>query len=245
VRTIVRGEEGRDRVYGGIRRQVGEGRQAFVVVPQVEETGNRDLKAATAFHRQLAAETFPDLNVGLLHGRMKAERKEAVMSAFERGEIEVLVATTVVEVGVDVPNATVMVVEHAERFGLSQLHQLRGRVGRGTGRSYCVLMTGRERPGPDALERLAILEDTSDGFRIAERDLELRGPGAVFGTEQHGPGDLDILLAAMRDPDLLETARSEAAVWAAANGGNAAAVAELLSGLRRGWRRRLELGSVG
>ncbi len=188
---------------------------------------------------------FPDLEVGLLHGRMKGKEKEAVMRAFAAGETGVLVATTVIEVGVDVPNATVMVVEHAERFGLSQLHQLRGRVGRGADRSYCVLMVGDEASGREARERLDVMAATSDGFRIAEKDLELRGPGVVFGTQQHGLSDLRFLAVALRDPALLEAARSEARGLVEGDAAGPLRAALILRTLRPGWKRRLDLAGIG
>ena len=166
------------------------------------------------------------------------------MRAFVAGEIHVLVATTVVEVGVDVANASVMVIEHAERFGLAQLHQLRGRVGRGAARSYCVLMVGEDDAGRVAEERLAIMTSSNDGFRIAEKDLEIRGPGAVFGTAQHGLSDLQFLAVALRDPSILETARDEARLLAQREGGASAAGA-LLESLRPAWKRRMSLGGVG
>ncbi len=244
VRTVVRGEADRGRVYERMRREIEGGRQAYVVVPLVEETERSDLKAATAFAARLRGEVFPDRAVGLLHGRMKGEEKDAVMRAFAAGRIDVLVATTVVEVGVDVANATVMVVEHAERFGLSQLHQLRGRVGRGPGASHCVLMVGDGGTGSEARERLAVMAETSDGFRIAERDLEIRGPGAVFGTQQHGLSDLQFLSAVLRDPSLLEAAREEARALVAGKGG-ADRARRLLGSLRPGWRRRLSLAGIG
>jgi ATP-dependent DNA helicase RecG len=240
VTTVVRGEAERDRVYAGLRREIAAGRQAYVVVPLVEETERSDLKAATAFASYLKREVAPELEVGLLHGRLKGEEKEGVMRAFARGAIQILVATTVVEVGVDVPNATVMLVEHAERFGLSQLHQLRGRVGRGSARSYCVLMVGEGGEGASARERLKTMESTTDGFRIAEKDLELRGPGAVFGTQQHGLPDLQFLAVILRDPGLLESARSEARRLA--EEGRAEG---MLAELRGIWRTRLALPALG
>jgi ATP-dependent DNA helicase RecG len=244
VRTVVRGEADRSQVFRALRREVERGRQAYVVVPLVEETERSDLKAATAFAAQLR-EVFAGLDVGMLHGRMSSEDKDAVMQAFVRGEIAILVATTVIEVGVDVPNATVMVVEHAERFGLAQLHQLRGRVGRGAARSHCVLMVGGEGHGAEARERLRIMEGTTDGFRIAERDLELRGPGAVFGTQQHGLSDLQFLAVILRSPGLIEAARSEAQALVEGEREPGAAAATLLGRLGGRWRKRLELARVG
>jgi ATP-dependent DNA helicase RecG len=208
VRTLVKPDSRRDAVYALVREQLRAGRQVYVIYPLVEESEKVDLRAATEMAAHLAQHVFPDFQVALLHGRMKGDEKERVMRAFSTGELHMLVSTTVVEVGVDIPNATVMVVEHAERFGLSQLHQLRGRVGRGAHESYCVLLY--QAPwSDDARERLRAMSDTSDGFVIAERDLKLRGPGDFFGTRQSGvpqlrAGDLT------RDVDLLELAHSEA-----------------------------------
>ena len=239
ITTVVRTERDRARVYAGLRQEIARGRQAYVVVPLVEETAGNDLKAATAFASYLKKEVMPDLAVGLLHGRMKGDEKEKVMGAFARGAIQVLVATTVVEVGVDVPNASVMIVEHAERFGLFQLHQLRGRVGRGSAKSYCVLMVGED-GGAAARERLRTMEATSDGFKIAEKDLELRGPGAVFGTQQHGLSDLQFLAVILRDPALLDAARAEAQKLA-----QEGRAERLLAELTGAWRTRLELPALG
>jgi ATP-dependent DNA helicase RecG len=240
ITTVVRTEDDRDKVYAGLRKQIAEGRQAYIVVPLVEETSASDLKAATVFAAHLRKEVFPDLAVGLLHGRLKGEEKEATMRDFARGAIQILVATTVVEVGVDVANASVMIVEHAERFGLSQLHQLRGRVGRGAAKSYCVLMVGEGSDGETARKRLATMESTTDGFKIAEKDLELRGPGAVFGTQQHGLSDLQFLAVIVRDPSLLDQAREDAKRIAAEGRGEG-----ILNGLRGAWRTRLGLPAIG
>ncbi|MEO8680827.1 MAG: ATP-dependent DNA helicase RecG, partial [Vicinamibacterales bacterium] len=207
IKTIVKADARRDEVYALLRDEFKRGRQAYVIYPLVDESEKIDLKAATAMARELTA-VFPDYAVALLHGRMKGDEKERVMRAFSAGELQLLVSTTVVEVGVDVANATVMVVEHAERFGLSQLHQLRGRIGRGEHDSTCVLLY--QAPwSDDARERLKAMAETSDGFVIAERDLRLRGPGDFFGTRQSGlpqlrAGDLT------RDVDLLELAFNEA-----------------------------------
>ena len=244
VETVVRSEAERARVYDGVRQAVARGRQAYFVLPLVEETERSDLKAATTFAEELRLRVFADLSVGLLHGRMKGADKDATMQAFARGEIQLLVATTVIEVGVDVANATVMVVEHAERFGLSQLHQLRGRVGRGGARSYCILMLGEEAFGREARERLRVMEQTNDGFRIAQRDLELRGPGVVFGTQQHGLGDLQFLAVVLEDAKLVELARSEARLLVAGGEGGRAAALGLLESLGERWRGRLELARV-
>ena len=192
VQTFVVGEDKRQRMYGFVRKLVGEGRQAYIVCPAVEEGEDEGagLKAAASYARSLQTEVFPDLRVGLVHGKMKPREKDAVMTAFAGGELDVLVSTTVIEVGVDVPNAALMVVENADRFGLSQLHQLRGRVGRGRHQSYCVLVTSTR--NPDSRARLKVLTKTTDGFQIAEEDLKLRGPGDFFGQRQHGLPQLRI-----------------------------------------------------
>ena len=192
VQTFVVGEDKRQRMYGFVRKLVGEGRQAYIVCPAVEEGEDEGagLKAAASYARSLQTEVFPDLRVGLVHGKMKPREKDAVMTAFAGGELDVLVSTTVIEVGVDVPNAALMVVENADRFGLSQLHQLRGRVGRGKHQSYCVLVTSTR--NPDSRARLKVLTRTTDGFQIAEEDLKLRGPGDFFGQRQHGLPQLRI-----------------------------------------------------
>jgi ATP-dependent DNA helicase RecG len=207
IRTLVKADSRRDEVYAMMREEIRRGRQVYVIYPLVEESEKIDLKAATAMSEQIAR-VFPEFAVALLHGRMKGDEKEAVMHQFAAGKLQILVATTVVEVGIDVANATLMVVEHAERFGLSQLHQLRGRIGRGAHASTCVLLY--QAPWTDdARERLTAMAETSDGFVIAERDLRLRGPGDFFGTRQSGTpmlraGDL------LRDGDLLERAYEEA-----------------------------------
>ncbi len=184
VDTFLVNERYRARLNGFIRKQAGEGHQVYIVCPAVEENEETSLKSAGAWAEALRTTVFPDLSVGLLHGQMKGAEKETIMSRFSAGEIQILVCTTVVEVGVDVPNATLMVVENAERFGLSQLHQLRGRVGRGGAKSYCVLLS--ENRSPETRARLKALCATNDGFQIAEQDLSLRGPGDFFGRRQHG-----------------------------------------------------------
>ncbi|MGI5962131.1 MAG: ATP-dependent DNA helicase RecG [Lawsonibacter sp.] len=194
VETYVIGEDKRLRMYQFIRRQVEQGRQVYIVCPAVDDnsdslsfgepTSPEGLKAVTSYAHQLQSQVFPELSVGILHGKLRPREKEAVMAAFARGEIAVLVSTTVIEVGVDVPNATLMIVEDADRFGLSQLHQLRGRVGRGKHQSYCILVSSKK--NSEALHRLRILASTRDGFQIAEEDLKLRGPGDFFGNRQHG-----------------------------------------------------------
>jgi ATP-dependent DNA helicase RecG len=198
----------RERGYAFIRAQVRQGRQAFVICPLVEESDKIEAKAAVEEYERLQNEIFPDLRLGLLHGRMRAEEKEAVMAAFRQGEIDILVSTSVVEVGIDVPNATVMLVEGAERFGLAQLHQFRGRVGRGAHESYCLFLASSGDISEEAARRLAVLEETQDGFKLAEEDLQLRGPGEFFGTRQSGLPDLK--LAKLGDVRLLELARNEA-----------------------------------
>jgi ATP-dependent DNA helicase RecG len=196
-----------EQVYSFMRKQIDEGRQAYVVYPVIEESETQALKAAQQMHEHLSGIVFPDLEVALLHGRMGAEEKEQVMLRFKSGEIRMLVSTTVIEVGVDVPNATVMVVEQAERFGLAQLHQLRGRVGRGAAQSYCILVTGRL--NDTARERIRTLVESNDGFYIAEMDMKLRGPGEFFGTKQAGLPSLRVANI-LRDSDILELARREA-----------------------------------
>lgn len=208
VVTRVCFEAQRSQVYRLIRDEVRAGRQAYIIYPLVEESEKSELKAATGMAEHLAGEIFTELRVGLLHGRLKPEEKEAVMRSFKAREIDLLVATTVIEVGIDVPNATVMVVEHAERFGLSQLHQLRGRVGRGTDRSRCILLAGG-RLSAEGEKRLKVMEETCDGFRIAEADLELRGPGDFLGTRQAGLPDFRVA-SILRDGRILEEARREA-----------------------------------
>ncbi len=202
----------RERAYRFLRSQIEQGRQAFVICPLIEESEKVEAKAAVEEYERLQKHIFPDLRLGLLHGKMKGEEKEAVMSRFHRGELDILVSTSVVEVGIDVPNATVMLVEGADRFGLAQLHQFRGRVGRGEHKSYCLLVSDAISPDdPEqktTWERLKAIESTTDGFVLAEKDLELRGPGEFFGTRQSGLPDLK--LAKLSDVRVLEQARTEA-----------------------------------
>ena len=215
VETFLVGESYRARINAFIRKQVAEGHQCFVVCPAVEENQELGVKAASAWAETLQQTVFPDLRIALLHGQMKGAEKEAAMAAFARGEADVMVATTVIEVGVDVPNATLMVIEDADRFGLSQLHQLRGRVGRGKAKSYCIL-TSHNR-NPETIQRLKALCKTNDGFRIAEEDLKLRGPGDFFGSRQSGlpafrVGDLSCDLATLKQ------AQTASAQWIDAHG---------------------------
>ncbi len=196
----------RERTYASVRAQVQQGRQAFIICPLVEESDKLEARAAIAEHERLQRDIFPDLRLGLLHGRMKGKEKDEVMRAFIKREFDILVSTSVVEVGIDVPNATVMVVEGANHFGLSQLHQFRGRVGRGEHASYCYLLADRD--SAESMQRLKIIEDTLDGFRLAEEDLKMRGPGEFFGTRQSGLPDLKV--ARIGDARVLEDARREA-----------------------------------
>jgi ATP-dependent DNA helicase RecG len=228
-------------VWESLRREVAAGHQAYIVYPVIEES-KLELKAATDEYERLSKEVFPKLQLGLLHGRLSSEEKDEVMQRFRKNEAQILVATTVVEVGVDVPNATVMVIEHAERFGLSQLHQLRGRIGRGAAKSHCILVAP-VRMGDDARARLDTMVRTSNGFEIAETDLQLRGPGEFFGTRQSG--DLGFHIAnPLRDKELLESARKEAFALA-----EEPAERETLHRLMRllpgEWQRRYHLARVG
>ena len=239
VQTLVQPESRRDEIYQLVRDELDRGRQAYVIYPLVEGSEKIDLKSATEMADHLQAEVFPSYRVALLHGRMKPDAKNRVMHAFAAGEIHILVSTTVVEVGVDVPNASVMVVEHAERFGLSQLHQLRGRVGRGPWPSHCVLLY-QSSWTDDARERLKALASTSDGFAIAERDLELRGPGDFFGTRQSGlprlrTGDL------VRDREIMEEAHHEARRLVSEGGLSA----ELRQFVEQRWQQQFGLIEVG
>jgi ATP-dependent DNA helicase RecG len=208
IKTVVVGEDQREGVYKGIRREIGLGRQVYVVYPLIEESEKSDLRDATKMFEELRDKVFPESKVALLHGRMKPAEKEQIMSRFVAGEIQILVSTTVIEVGVDVPNASLMVIEHAERFGLSQLHQLRGRVGRGAEQSYCVLLTDDKKTAV-AKERLGIMEQTNDGFKIAEKDLEIRGEGEILGTRQAGVREFRIANI-IRDFEILVAARESA-----------------------------------
>jgi ATP-dependent DNA helicase RecG len=239
IRTIAKPESRRDEVHALIRQALSEGRQAYVIYPLVEGSEKVDLKAATDMADHLASEVFPEFRLGVLHGRLAADAKQRVMRAFAAHELDILVATTVVEVGIDVPNATIMIVEHAEQFGLSQLHQLRGRVGRGAHQSVCCLMY--QAPLSDqARERLRAMTETDDGFEIAERDLMLRGPGDFFGTRQSGVPTFR-LVDLVRDRVLLEEAQREAAQWL----DDSRPAPSTLSSLLAQWDARFQLIEVG
>jgi ATP-dependent DNA helicase RecG len=244
VETRVFPESARPRVYRTVEEEIRRGRQAFIVYPLVEESEKLDLKDATRMAEQLQQEVFPDFQIGLLHGRMGSEEKEQVMMEFKKGKIQILVATTVIEVGIDIPNASVMVVEHAERFGLSQLHQLRGRIGRGQYPSKCILLA-QYRSSEEARFRLQAMEKTSDGFQIAEKDLELRGPGEFLGTRQAGLPDFRVAHL-LRDTPILVEARREAFQLVH---GDAELThpshRDLKEELRKRWEGRLELATVG
>jgi ATP-dependent DNA helicase RecG len=233
------------KVWEFVRKQVAAGHQAYVVYPVIAENEESELKAAIKMYRELSGKIFADLKVGLLHGRLDAELKDQVMRMFQRGELQILVATTVIEVGVDVPNATVMVIEHAERFGLAQLHQLRGRIGRGAAKSYCILMTGGK-VSEEGQRRLDAMVKTNDGFQIAELDLELRGPGEFFGTRQAGMPSFRVANI-IRDAQLLEAAKHEAAAVIAGPNDeiSAAEISRALVHMRARWQHTYGLVEVG
>jgi ATP-dependent DNA helicase RecG len=241
ILTKHRTEDQVERVYSFLKSQIDEGRQAYVVYPVIEESETQAMKAAQKMYEHLSGEVFPGIAVGLMHGRLPADEKESAMEKFRRGEIKILVSTTVIEVGVDVPNASVMVIEQAERFGLAQLHQLRGRVGRGAAQSYCILVT--EKLNDTARERIRTLVESGDGFYIAEMDLKLRGPGEFFGTKQSGLPSLRIANI-LRDQEVLEIARREAVDFV-----NSPPAAEDLQRavayIRDHWQRRYGLVQVG
>ncbi|MGA7635924.1 MAG: ATP-dependent DNA helicase RecG [Candidatus Acidiferrales bacterium] len=228
-------------VWEFLRREIARGRQAYVVYPVIEES-KQELKAATAEYERLAKNVFPGIRVGLLHGRLKNDEKDSVMEQFRRNEIQILVATTVIEVGVDVPNATIMVVEHADRFGLAQLHQLRGRIGRGAEKSRCILVARKNIAG-EARARIETMVATSNGFEIAEQDLKQRGPGEFFGTRQHGDAAFSVAQP-LRDHEILELARREAFALAESPE-RAAQIIARLEALSPAWRKRYQLASVG
>jgi ATP-dependent DNA helicase RecG len=233
------------KVWEFLRKQVAAGHQAYVVYPVIAENEESELKAAIKMYRELSGQVFADLKVGLLHGRLDPDLKDQVMRMFQRGELQILVATTVIEVGVDVPNATVMVIEHAERFGLAQLHQLRGRIGRGAAKSYCILMTGGK-VTEEGQRRLQAMVDTNDGFKIAELDLELRGPGEFFGTRQAGMPSFRVANI-IRDAQLLEAAKREAAAVLAGPNADISSeeISRALVQMRARWKHTYGLVEVG
>ncbi len=234
-------EDGIEQVWSFLKQKVEEGRQAYVVYPVIEESETNAMKAAEKMYAHLSGEVFPQLRIGLMHGRLTPSEKEAAMERFKSGETQVLVSTTVIEVGIDVPNATVMVIEEAERFGLSQLHQLRGRVGRGAEQSYCILVTGKL--NDIGRERIRTMVESGDGFYIAEMDLKLRGPGEFFGTKQSGLPALRIANI-LRDAEILEIARRDAANlmdWPETDSEQR----QTLAYLRGHWQRRYGLVQVG
>ncbi len=243
VVTKARPGSTRGKIYRFLREQVSAGRQVYVVCPLVEESETLDLQAATEMAERLQREVFADLRVGLLHGRMSFTEKDRVMRGFKTGAIHILVSTTVIEVGIDVPNASVMLVEHAERFGLSQLHQLRGRVGRGPWKSYCILLSGAS--SPEAKLRLDAMAATNDGFKIAEVDLSLRGPGDFFGTRQSGLPEFRVA-DLVRDAAALEAARRDAATLIREDPHLLAPEHRALrAALLQRWRGKLDLAGVG
>jgi ATP-dependent DNA helicase RecG len=230
-----------EQVYSFMKRQIDQGRQAYVVYPVIEESETQAMKAAQKMYEHLSREVFPDIPVGLMHGRLGGDEKEAVMQRFKEGLIKILVSTTVIEVGMDVSNASVMVVEQAERFGLAQLHQLRGRVGRGAAQSYCILVT--EKMNDAARERIRTLVDSTDGFYISEMDLKLRGPGEFFGTKQSGLPSLRVANI-LRDAEILEVARREAVDFIA-RPPSEDDLRRAVAYIRDHWQRRYGLVTVG
>jgi ATP-dependent DNA helicase RecG len=244
VRTRVVPESSRANAYNLIKKELGEGRQAYIVYPLVEESEKSDLLAASEGAEYLRQKVFPEARLALLHGRMKPEEKETTMAAFKERQIDILVATTVIEVGIDVPNATVMMVENAERFGLAQLHQLRGRVGRGGAVGTCLLMRS-VRCSEEGMRRLQVMSETTDAFRIAEADLEIRGPGEFLGTRQAGLPDFRVANL-LRDGRTLEEARQDAFQLASDPVFMTdPRYAELRQTLLDRWGSRLELASIG
>ena len=210
IETIAVEKKKRDKVYNSlVRREVDKGRQVYIVCPLVEESESLDITSATETAEEIKRDFFPDLRVGLLHGKMKPSEKDAIMTAFKNHELDILVSTTVIEVGVNVPNSTLMIIENAERFGLAQLHQLRGRVGRGKHQSYCVLIYGSN--SEVCRKRMSIMEETNDGFKISEKDLEIRGPGEFFGTMQHGVPELKVANL-FKHMKILKTVQQEARI---------------------------------
>jgi ATP-dependent DNA helicase RecG len=230
-----------EQAYSFMKRQIDEGRQAYVVYPVIEESETQAMKAAQKMYEHLSREVFPEVAVGLMHGRLSSDEKESVMQRFKAGEIKILVSTTVIEVGVDVPNATLMLIEQAERFGLAQLHQLRGRVGRGAAQSYCILVT--EKLNDTARERIRTLVESTDGFYISEMDLKLRGPGEFFGTKQSGLPALRVANI-LRDVEILEVARREAVAFVT-EPPSEEELRRAVAYIREHWQRRYGLVTVG
>ncbi len=244
IRTKIFTDSDRERFYEALRKLLEKGDQAFVVYPLVEESQKMDLLDATRMAEKLQKDIFPEITVGLIHGRMPGKEKDEVMEKFRAGEIRLLVATTVIEVGIDVPAASVMVIEHAERFGLSQLHQLRGRVGRGKKQSYCFLVNGVSGSGV-ARRRLKVMEETVDGFRIAEEDLAIRGPGEFLGTRQSGFPDF-LLADIIRDVKILQAAREEAFALVEKDPDlSRAEHRPTMKEVLRRWKGRLKLARIG
>jgi len=244
ITTRVFNEKERFRVYRILREEISKGKQAYVVYPLVEESERLDLKDATQMAKHLQRDIFPEFRVGLIHGRLKSEEKETIMADFKSQRIHILVSTIVIEVGIDVPNASVMVIEHAERFGLSQLHQLRGRVGRGKDPSQCLLIAQYPR-SEEAQRRLRVMEQTTDGFKIAEEDLAIRGPGELLGTQQSGLPDFRVANF-VRDIQLLGEARKEA--FSIISRDPILSLPEHLftkETLKERWKGRLELATIG
>ena len=242
IETRLLGDSERQKAFEFVREKVRRGGQAYVVYPLIEESDQLDLRPAVRMHEHLSRNVFPEFRVVLLHGRLPSAEKEQVMQAFKRGEVHILVSTTIIEVGVDVPNATVMLIEHAERFGLAQLHQLRGRIGRGSSKSHCLLLAGEPRT-ETADERLRALSGITDGFRLAELDLKMRGPGDFFGTRQWGIPAFRIGNLA-RDQDILEWARREAQEFVD-HAADPAELSTFANYLRSIWPRRYGLAQVG
>jgi ATP-dependent DNA helicase RecG len=244
VHTRVLSAAHRERAYDAVRREVAKGHQAYIVYPLVEESESLDLAAAVEMAKHLQHDVFPEWKVGLLHGRMPPEDKEAVMQAFKRGALDILVCTTVIEVGVDVSNATVMVIENAERFGLAQLHQLRGRVGRGKAQSYCLLVAGQTL-SKEGRQRLRVMQESTDGFHVAEQDLHIRGPGELLGTKQSGLPELQVGNLLHHGPWLEQARRAAFALLEADPDLTHPAHRALLAAMQARWRDRLELAAIG
>ena len=244
ITTRVFHEGERQQTYQLVKEQLDLGHQGYVVYPLVEESEKLDLKNATTMAEELATTVFKNYSIGLLHGRMKSDEKDQIMERFKNGEHHLLVSTTVIEVGIDVPNATVILIEHAERFGLSQLHQLRGRIGRGQAESLCLLLA-QYAPADESIRRLQVMADSNDGFKIAEADLAFRGPGEFLGTRQSGMPDFRVANI-VRDSRILEAARDEAQGWLEQDPDlTAPASRKLRAILEDRWAGRLELARVG